>query len=297
MTATVRSLHRYPVKSMLGEDLDRCVVEPGGVVGDRAYALVDQSDGKVASAKNPRKWGALLSWSARYVEEPVPGAALPPVELSGPSGERLRSDQADVSERLSEAVGRSVRLTTAAPQDAVFEEVWPDVEGLAPREFIRSTTTRHEPTGEATSDLALGLLAPPGAFFDLAVLHLLTTSTLAELARLAPGGGFDARRYRPNVLLDGVQEGFPEDGWVGREVRLGSDVRSPVRMLTMRCVMTTVRQRDLAADPGTLRALARHHRREIAGLGTWACAGVYAGVSAPGVVRVGDEVTLLPGPP
>lgn len=84
---------------------------------------------------------------------------------------------------------------------------------------------------------------------------------------------------------------------MGRELLVGVDpdrARLTVSMLTMRCVMTTLAQRELAPDADTLRTVARHHREHIPGLGTWACAGVYGGVSDPGVVRVGDEVTLAP---
>ena len=55
-TGTVVSIWRYPVKSMLGEELNASYVTERGLVGDRAYALLDEETGKVASAKNPRKW-------------------------------------------------------------------------------------------------------------------------------------------------------------------------------------------------------------------------------------------------
>ena len=56
---SVVSLWQYPVKSMLGEELNATEVTERGLLGDRAYALVDSADGKVATAKNPRKWPAL----------------------------------------------------------------------------------------------------------------------------------------------------------------------------------------------------------------------------------------------
>jgi uncharacterized protein YcbX len=55
LAGSVLSIHRYPVKSMLGEDLDACEIDERGLCGDRAYALLDTSDGKVASAKNPQR--------------------------------------------------------------------------------------------------------------------------------------------------------------------------------------------------------------------------------------------------
>lgn len=290
MPARVASIHRYPVKSMLGEDLTEVVVDERGLVGDRAYALLDADDGIVASAKNPRKWASLLQLSATFVADPRPGEAPPPVQVTFPDGSVLRSDDAGVDEALSAAVGRPVRLISEHPEGARFEEVWPDIEGLAPQGFIDGTRSGHEPTGESVSSIPLGSLAPPRTFYDLAVLHVLTTDTLAALAELAPDADFDARRYRPNLLLENGIHGFAEDAWVGSTLGVGEDARIDVSMLAMRCVMTTLAQRDLAADASTLRTLAKHRRQEIPGLGTWACAGVYAGVSAGGTVRVGDAV-------
>ena len=66
----VVSLHRYPVKSMMGEELNAAEVDEFGLLGDRAYAIVDSSDGKVASAKNPRKWPDLFNFQATFVEIP-----------------------------------------------------------------------------------------------------------------------------------------------------------------------------------------------------------------------------------
>ncbi len=290
MAARVASIHRYPVKSVLGEDLPECVVTERGLVGDRGWALVDADDGVVASAKNPRKWAALLGVSARYLADPLPGEVPPPVELTFPDGSVLRSDDAGVDAALEAVTGRPVRLSSVPPEGSSFEEVWPDLEGLAPQRFIDGTRSSTEPGGESVSTIALGSMAPAGTFFDLAVLHVLTTATLAELTRLAPDADFDARRYRPNLLLEADGEGFVEDAWVGTTLAVGDELRAGVSMLTMRCVMTTLPQRDLPADPDTLRTIARHHREEIPGLGTWACAGVYAGVERGGTVRVGDVV-------
>jgi uncharacterized protein len=50
---------------MLGERLQCAIVTERGILGDRAYALVDRLTGNVGSAKNPRKWGFLLQYNAR----------------------------------------------------------------------------------------------------------------------------------------------------------------------------------------------------------------------------------------
>lgn len=54
MDMTVLALRRYPVKSMLGVDVDHVLLGSGGVDGDRALALIDTDTGKVATAKHPR---------------------------------------------------------------------------------------------------------------------------------------------------------------------------------------------------------------------------------------------------
>jgi uncharacterized protein YcbX len=61
---SVVSLWRYPIKSMMGEELNATEVTKRGLLWDRAYALVDRSDGKEATAKNPRKWPRLFDFRA-----------------------------------------------------------------------------------------------------------------------------------------------------------------------------------------------------------------------------------------
>ncbi len=285
---TVASIHRYPVKSMLGESLTRCRIGATGVVGDRAYALIDTETGIVASAKVPQRWGGLLDFSARFVAEPREGEAPPPVVITFPDGSTLRSDDEKVDHALTIALGRSVKLATAPPEGAYFEELWPDIEGLAPQKLIDGTTTRHEETGEVISRFDISAFGAPGTFFDLSALHVLTESTLDRLRELAPDATFDARRYRPNVVLRDDEAGFVENDWPGRSATLGGATVT-FSFATMRCVMTTLAQGDLPRDADTLRAVAKHNRIEIPQIGgVWACAGVYADVTEPGEVAVGD---------
>jgi len=283
----VASIWRYPVKSMLGESLDACEVGARGLEGDRAFALIDLEDGRVASAKQPRKWGSLLDCRAQMDGD------VAVITLA--DGSVVRSDDPEVDAVLSKSVGRDVRLAATAPADRSFEEVWPsDIDGLAPEQVIRGSAIG-EVDGESVSAFPLGSLAPEGTFFDMTLLHVLTTATLERLAALAPDATFDVRRYRPNVLveIDG-STGFVENDWPGRALHLGPEVVAPVSMVTMRCVMTTLAQGhgDLLRDRDTLRAIAAHNRVEIPGFGTWACAGAYADVAAGGRLRVGDPVTL-----
>src|SRR5881409_1991291 len=103
---SVVSLWRYPVKSMMGEELNATEVSDRGLLADRAYALVDSSDGKVASAKNPGKWPNLFDFRAAFIEPPRIGANLPPVRITLPDGAIATSQQTDLNQILSTALNR-----------------------------------------------------------------------------------------------------------------------------------------------------------------------------------------------
>jgi hypothetical protein len=125
----VTALYRFPVTSMLGESLRTCTIDAGGVLGDRAYAVIDVETGAVASAKVPKRWAALLDFSARYVAEPVAGDPAPPVEITFPDGSVLRSDDPGLDEALSAVFDRPVHLASTRPDGSSFEELWPDIDG------------------------------------------------------------------------------------------------------------------------------------------------------------------------
>ncbi|MEU9133002.1 MOSC N-terminal beta barrel domain-containing protein [Kitasatospora sp. NPDC048540] len=270
---TVRSLHRYPVKSMLGEEIPEALVTDRGLHGDRTLALLDTATGRIASAKQPRRWQRLLAHSAVHT-----GAG---VRIHGPDGEVLDGDDPKAGRALSERLGRPVTLIGSRPPGAVLERAVPD-EVLRLGADAEVDHTVH----------AFGSAAPPGTFFDHAPLHLLTTATLEEIARLAPRGTVEAARYRPNLVIDtGPAEGFPENSWVGRCLRIGPRLRIRVLLATPRCAVPTLAHGVLPRDPDALRVPARHNRIEpLAGLGPLPCAGVYAEVLRPGPVSRGDAV-------
>jgi uncharacterized protein YcbX len=149
-----------------------------------------------------------------------------------------------------------------------------------------------DPSDETVVDEAMALVAP-NTYFDAAPLHFVTSATLERFGELEPGSVFAAARFRPNVVVavDGAP-GFPENDWVGHVLAFG-DVRASVFLSAPRCVMTTLQQGDLPKDAGVLRALARHNRFDIPGLGPSSCAGVYALVEAGGAASVGQPVEVL----
>jgi uncharacterized protein len=275
---SVQSLWRYPVKSMLGEELDSCDVTERGLGGDRAYALVDEEDGKVASAKNPRKWAKLFECRGQL------DGASGGVRIALPGGAEILAEDPDAAAALSRVLGRAVTLETRAPARPVLEELWLD----------------GAPDGRAVTDEIIARGSPAGTFFDYGAVHLVTTATLERLAELYPTGRFDERRFRPNLVVavgDG-QRGFIENTWVGKTLAIGDAVRLAVTDPCPRCVMATLAQEDLPADPGILRTAARHNSL-VGGEGRGpegaypATVGVYARVVAGGTVRRGDPVRVV----
>ena len=264
---SVVSLRRYPVKSMMGEELNAAELTERGLLGDRAYALLDSSTGKVASAKHPRKWPNLFDFRAAFVEPPRTGEKIPPVRIALPNGTILTSEQRELNQSLTAALGREVTLAAEAPETASLEEYWPDMEGLAHRETV---------TDEAM---------PVGTFFDLAAVHVLTTATIDRLRDLYPQGRFEVRRFRPNIVVrpSSGEKNFVENSWIGRTLGIGSQVRLNITGPCPRCVMTTLAQGDLPSDPGILRAAALHNQVHV---------GVYAAVLRGGTIRHGDPVRL-----
>jgi uncharacterized protein YcbX len=261
------SLHRYPVKSMMGEALNAAEVTGGGLYGDRSYALCDTETGKVVSAKNPRKWPNLFSYHASYTASPRAGADVPPVRVTLPDGGVAVSSMPDFAATLSAKLGRSVTLLAAPPQDSQLEEYWPDMEELSNRDVV---------TNEAM---------PQGTFFDCATLHLLTTGTLDRLREINPRSRFEPRRFRPNLIADTRdQKGFVENDWIGKVIAIGSEVRIKITGPCPRCVMTTLGQADLPQDTGVLKTAANYNDAKV---------GVYASVIQTGTIRIGDTLTVV----
>jgi uncharacterized protein len=272
---------------MQGETLSQVIIEATGVLGDRAYALVDGETGAVASAKDPRRWAALLGFSARFAAEPGRGR---PVTIKLPGDVEVSSADPDIDGQLSSAVGRRVTLSGVPASGATYDEVWPDIDGLAPEEFVGSQRTGLTTAGEAVTANEVGMLAP-GTFQDVAPVTILTTASLRAARRLHPAGDWDARRFRMTMLIDADGEGFIENDWVGRTLTIGN-VRLSVLAPTPRCVMVTLAQPDLGADRAVLTTIARHNRAEVPGSGRFACLGAYASVDMGGTIRVGDNVEL-----
>lgn len=281
----VKEIHRYPVKSMAGERLDRTTIGERGIPGDRGWAVRDEVRGGIRGAK---KIPALMRCAARYVEDPRDGK-IPPAEIMLPDGQRILSDADGASRRLSEAIGHAVTLWPLLPPTALehYRRGAPDDDDLE-RE-LRAMFGRQP--DEPLPDLAklppelFEYESPPGTYFDAYPLLLLTDASLRHMQAAAPGSTFDVRRFRPNLLIE-MPPGsapLPELGWTSSRLRIG-EAEIVTTIECPRCVMTTHGFADLPRDPQIMRALVRE---------TGGSLGVYASVVRPGRVNVGDRVLLV----
>lgn len=165
----------------------------------------------------------------------------------------------------SRALGREVRLVDSAP----------------PGTLLRRAHTLMDANPDGATEDVFAVLAP-GTLFDAAPIHLVTTSSLRAVQS-------DARRFRPNLVIETDEEGLLENAW--QSVRIG-DVELRVLEPTPRCIVPSLEQHGLPADTELLRKLVAKNRLHVpSARGTFACLGVYALVVKAGEVRVGDDVS------
>jgi hypothetical protein len=277
MLGTLVTLRRYPVKSMLGENLQTGEVDRAGLAGDRRLAVVSRRTGKIASAKYPRLWRDMLTLSAQALDDNAARITLP-------GGGTVSSADPGVDEILSALLDQPVMLTGTPPPDATLDRAVPEA-------VLRDGIKAEVPA----TLIEIGAAAPPGTFVDFAPLHLITTATLDRIAELSPYRCARLERYRPNMVIRTDAGGFTENDWLGRDLRVGDDLVLRVIARTPRCAIPTLAHGGLPRDTEALRVVARHNRvSPLPGLDPEPCAGAYAEVLHPGRIRAGDPVRFVP---
>lgn len=303
----VREIWRYPVKSMIGERLDRGHVGAHGLWGDRGWAIRDEVTGEIHSAK---RHPILMQCSAVYRAEPR-ADHIPHVDITLPDGATVSSDSPAASRRLSELIARRVTLRPVQPAadtayyrrrepgSALLGRLWAyrSARRLLQRLILRGPVAKElravlgrepeEPLPDLSDvpPVAWEFYTPPGTYFDLFPIQVLTTATLQYMSQLNPAANWDVRRFRPNVLVDTESTtGAVENNWIGRAIRIGGLVVKG-ELPTIRCAMPMHAQADLPRDPSVLRTIVREANQ---------CLGVYASVIEAGSVATGDPVELAP---
>jgi hypothetical protein len=281
----VSQLWRYPVKSMVGGRVDSIVLDELGVVGDRTWAVRDLERGGIRGAK---KIGSLMRLAARDVDDGH-------VEITLPDGSTVRTSDADVDERVSAALDHQVRLEALRPADDLdhYRRGGPDSDDVVAE--LRGIFGREDdeplPDFSVFPPIIAEFESPPGTYYDVFPLMVISQAALAALAAALPGSNVDIRRFRPSFVIDTGDDGadastpgHPEFDWTGRRATIGGatiEFAAPCP----RCVMVT---REISADIPADRAVLRHIVRDLD-----QNLGIYAAVVTPGAIRAGDTMTFI----
>jgi uncharacterized protein YcbX len=250
--AQLVAIWRHPVKSLQGEQLAAGTVDDDGLRGDRVWGIRDNDTGKILTGRREPR---LLDAAASLREDGQ-------TEIVLPDGTTLHGMGDATDEALSDWLGRPVTLDAA----------------------VGAAGARAEYFSDATDDTsdAIEWTMPPGRFVDAMPLLVLTTASLRAAAAFYPDGKWDARRFRPNLLIDIDTDGWVDDDWCGRVVRVGEVDLLP-QQGCIRCTMVTRPQPGLERDLDIYKTVARHHNGTL---------GVWTRVRTPGTIRTGDPVHL-----
>jgi uncharacterized protein len=257
---TVESLWRYPVKSMRGEELDEMFAGYAGVYGDRLFAFESSASPKGFPFFTGRDQRQMIRYRARFRN---PEKAARPVNLG--EAEKLPPGVNPISAHATELmidVETPGGKTFAIDDPALIDNLRANIDG------------KHE----------LTLLRSDKAITDCRPLSIFTVQSAKKLGE-ETGVDVDKRRFRANVYVDLTSsDGFAENEFVGRSLRLGSKVVVSVLERDPRCMMITLDPDTAEKSPAILKAVAQAHE---------GMAGVYGAVLAEGMIRKGDPVELL----
>lgn len=280
----VSELWRYPVKSMEGTRVEEGVIGKMGMLGDRNWALRDESLGELSTVrKNPK----LLKFKATYDKEPGPDR-VSPVTIELPDGSLVTSSDDNINEKLSAAIGKPVSLWPLQPKTNLRHyrlKVPAGATAMKKQFATKKLPDMSSVTWRLMMELAI-FATPLGRYHDVYPLHLLTSSSLEKLKQLEPDGDFRVERFRPNLFIDTGTDSFDFDEfqWVEGKLYIGETVLKVVSR-TVRCSMPAQPQVTIKKDAKVLRALEAHTQRHL---------GVNISVIKSGIIRVGDTVHLEP---
>lgn len=253
----IKAIYTAAVKSLALQERDEVTVGLSGIDEDRRFHLIDGGGRLLTQRQRPALATVASSYDAREDR----------LTLLFP-GEHEVSEAVELGERVQTAVwGRMV-------PGNVVEGPWNEALSSLCRGPVRLVKT----------DTA-------GQSFDEYPISLLSQPSIDLLSRVAGNGKeFEAKRFRPNFLMDGCSP-HDEDYWLGGAVSIGPELRLRIVAPDPRCAITAVDpytgQRDF--DVPRLMLPYRPSRRAP-------YFGVYAAVESPGRVLLGDTVEPVAPP-
>ena len=255
---TVESLWRYPVKSMRGEELDEVFAGFSGVYGDRLFAFSSSASRKGFPFLTAREQSEMLRYRPRFRQ---PDKAARPINQSEaeklpPGATPLYADPGDLMLDVETPAGDTLAIDDSALIDALRQGI----------------DERHR----------LTLLRSERALTDCRPLSIFGVQSARKLGE-ETGITVDKRRFRANIYLD-LAEGFAEDKFVRRSIRIGPKVVVSILERDPRCMMITLDPDTGEKEPALLKKVAQAHS---------GMAGVYGAVLVEGMMRKGDSVELV----
>jgi len=274
-TYSIAELWRYPVKSMGGERVESLELRTSAVVGDRRWAVRSNETGKIASAKRPRPYGQLLSWSAKTHAD---GGLV----VVSPDGREFAVGSGELDAALSEELGEPVQMVEVEEgRDETYGSEWPEIPGTV--------------LSDVEVDLPIAAITEKTSFVDASAVHIIVNQSMKHLASLLDGVKLGVERFRPNIVLDAHDDAglgeFADLDWKDLDFKIG-DAELRIGDATPRCVMTTLAQPGYEQAKGVLQVLAATARMEF-DYGAFACFGTNAEVTTAGTISVGDTFTIL----
>jgi hypothetical protein len=254
----VESLWRYPVKSMRGEELDEAFAGFSGIYGDRLFAFKSSASPKGFPYFTAREQTKLLQYRPRFR---YPDKAARPVNLSEAESMGANPVSADPSELVVDVKTPDGR-TLAIDDPALMEMVRTDID------------QKHQ----------LALMRSERAMTDCRPFSMFSLQSARQLAE-ETGTPMDKRRFRANVYVDLASgQGFAENDFVGRSLRIGPKAVVTILERDPRCMMITLDPDTGEKTPAILKKVAQAHD---------GMAGVYGAVIVEGMLHKGDSVELL----
>ena len=255
---TVESLWRYPVKSMRGEELDEIFAGYAGVYGDRLFAFESTANRKGFPFFTGRDQRQMIRYRPQFRD---PKKASQPINRA-------------------EAEDANANPISAKPDELMIDVETPDGKTFAIDDplLIGHLRAGLDPKHD------LKLLRSEKAITDCRPISIFAVQSAKKLGEEA-GVDVDKRRFRANVYVDlQSDEGFGENGFVGRSLRIGPRVVVSILERDPRCMMITLDPDTAEKAPAILKKVAQAHE---------GFAGVYGAVLAEGMIRKGDSVELL----
>src|SRR6266700_1359636 len=254
----IDSVWRYPVKSMRGEELDEAFAGFSGIYGDRLFAFKSSASPKGFPYFTAREQTKLLQYRPYFR---YPDKAARPVNLT-------------------EAESMGANPVSADPSELMVDVETPDGRTLAIDDPALMTMVR----ADIDEKHQLTLMRSERAMTDCRPVSIFSLQSAQQLAE-ETGTPMDKRRFRANVYVNLTSaEGFAENEFVGRSVRIGSKVVITVLERDSRCMIITLDPDTGEQTPALLKKVAQAHD---------GMAGVYGAVLVEGMVHKGDPVEVL----